>query len=611
MPSRRAADLLVLLLAGWLLWPQRHAGYGLGHDMVFTPHQPLNAVSVGLGSASPRAVPLDALVALAGRLLGGQLTGRIALAVPLLLAGWGLIRLAQFCGARRLPALLLAGGAAVWNPFVIERLALGQWALLWCYGALPWLVLAACRIRQAPDGIGQATDGIGQGPSRWHWAAVVCALAACAITPTGGLIGAAALLVVGWSRRPRTDVLLLGLAALLQLPWLLPAITSAAAVSSDPRAVAAFAARAERPGGVLGSLLGLGGIWNADVTPGSRAGLLGYLSMIAVLAGLVAGLPLIRPRALAARLAGLAAAGLLLACAATVPGLSALLRWSVRELPGAGLLRDGQKWLMPFVLLAVLAGAVAVDRLAGWLAPTSDRRAESSARLGPSTGRLGPSTGRLVVVAAAAAVLPLLLLPDGPATLRTPLTPVHYPAGWRQVADRLSGSSAKVLVLPFSSYRSFDWAPGRTVLDPAPRLLAPPVLSDDRLAVNGSLLGGEDPEAAKVREVLAGQPAPAELAGELADLGIGWVVVESGTPGPPPPDLGGLRPVLADPEVRLYQVPGPIRPAAAERTHAVLMIGVDLLVALLVGVAAAAKAGRWLLGLLHSPVTYREQARRS
>ena len=588
MPSRRVADLLVLLLTGWLLLPQRHAGFGLGHDMVFTPHQPLNAASVGLGSASPRAVPLDALVALAGRLVGGQLTGRIALAVPLLLAGWGMVRLAQFGGARRWPALLLAGGGAVWNPFVVERLALGQWALLWCYGALPWLVLAACRLRQAPNGNEHAPDGIRQ-PSRGHWAAVVCALAACAITPTGGLIGAAVLLGVGWSRRPRTDATLLGLAVLLQLPWLLPAITSAAAVPSDPRAVAAFAARAERPGGVLGSLLSLGGIWNADVTPGSRAGVLGYLSMVAVLAALVAGLPLIRPRALALRLAGLAAAGLLLACAAAVPGLSALLRWSVRELPGAGLLRDGQKWLMPFVLLAVLAGALAVDRLAA---------------------RHARSTGRLIVVTVAAAVLPLLLLPDGPATLRTPLAPVHYPAGWRQVASRVSGSSATVLVLPFTSYRSFGWAPGRTVLDPAPRLLAPPVLTDDRLAVNGSLLGGEDPAAARVGEVLAAGNPP-ELASQLAELGIGWVVVESGTPGPPPPDLGGLRSVLTDPDVRLYQVPGPIRPAAAERGRAALVIGVDLLVALLVGVAAAAKAGRWLLGLLHSPVTYRQRAGRS
>jgi hypothetical protein len=565
--------VLVALFTGWLLWPQRHGGYGLGHDMVFTPHQPLNAGSVGLGTASPRAVPLDALVALAGRLLGGQLTGRIALAVPLLLAGWGMIRLVRACGGCRLPALLLAGGGAVWNPFVVERLALGQWGLLWCYGGLPWLVLAAYRVKAHPD--------------RWQWAGLLCALAACAITPTGGLIGAAVLLVVGWTGRPRTDAALAGLAVLIQLPWLLPALTSSAAVTSDPRAVAAFAARAERPGGVLGSLLGLGGIWNAEVTPGSRAGLLGYLTMLAVLAGLVAGLPRIAPRALAIRLAGLAIAGLLLAAAATVaPGL---LRWSVRRLPGAGLLRDGQKWLMPFVLLAVLAGALAVDRLAARYA--------------------GRSAGRMLVAAVAAAVLPLLLLPDGPATLRIPLTPVHYPADWQPVADRVAGSRAQVLVLPFTAYRSFGWTPGRTVLDPAPRLLAPPVLVDDRLAVNGTdetVLAGEDPAAAQVRGVLAANPPAAELADRLAGLGIGWVVVEAGTPGPPLPDLAGLTLVLDGPDVRLYQVPGPIRPAATGRGRTVLVVGADLLVALLVAAAAVAKAGRAVRRLLHSPVTLRD-----
>jgi hypothetical protein len=591
VPSRRVADLLVLLLTGWLLWPQRHGGYGLGHDMVFTPHQPLNAGSVGLGTASPRAVPLDALVALASRLVGGQLVGRLALAAPLLLAGWGMIRLVRACGAGRLracgagqlPALLLAGGLAVWNPFVVERLALGQWALLCCYGALPWLVLGAIRVRTATA-------------ERWHWAGLVCALAIAAITPTGALAAAAVLLVAGWSRRRPADGALVGLAVAFQLPWLLPALTSAAAATSDPRAVAAFASRAERPGGVLASLLGTGGVWNADVTPASRGGILGYLTMLAVLTALVAGVPLIRPRWLAIRLAVLAAAGLLLAAAASLPGLSVALRWSVRELPGAGLLRDGQKWLMPFVLLAVLAAGLACERLVG--------------RLGNGLGNeLGRPTA--IVAAVAAAVLPLLLLPDGPATLRVPLAPVHYPAGWQQVADRVAGSRATVLVLPFASYRSFGWAPGRTVLDPAPRLLQPPVLVDDRLAVGDTVLAGEDPAAARMREVLGGSPAPDRLAEQLATLGVGWVVVEAGTPGPALPDLGGLQPVIADPAVRLYRVPGSVRPVSADPARAILVIGVDLAIALLVFAAAVALAGRAALRLLHSPVTFREQGRRA
>jgi hypothetical protein len=546
VPPRRLADAFVLLLTGWLLWPQRLSGYGLGHDMVFTPDQPLNAGSVGLGSTPPRAVPVDALVALTGRLLGGALTGRIALGVPLLAAGWGMIRLLQAVAPRRpgLPAMLLVGGLAVWNPFLIERLAIGQWALLWCYGALPWLVLAL-RARRL--------------------AGVVLALAACAITPTGAVIGAATALVIGWRKQRRPDLALLAVTVAVQLPWLLPALTSAASATSDPRAVAAFAARAERPGGAIGSLLGLGGIWSADVTPASRGGLLGYLSTVAVLLALVLGARLVPGRMVALGLAGFVAAA-----AATVPGGDAAVRWAVAHLPGAGLLRDSQKWLLPAVIVVVLAAGLALDRL----------------------------PGRQVLASIAAACLPLLLLPDGPATLRTPLTPVQYPAGWRSVAAAVNGTNQTVLVLPFSSYRSFDWAPGRTVLDPAPRLLDAPVLVDDRLIVGSQVLGGEDP--AVVRYLAHPQ--------DLAAQGIGWVVLEQGTPGPVPSDLARLTPVVLADGVQLYRVPAaagrqPIQAESHERGRRILVIGADVLVGLMVLVAAAAKAGRAAQSLLHSPVT--------
>lgn len=535
MLARRSADAWVLLLTGWLLWPQRRSGYGLGHDMVFTAHQPLNAGSVGLGSTPPRAVPLDALVALTGKLIGGELTGRLALVVPLLAAGWGLIRLlTHLRPTATMPALLLVGGFGVWNPFVVERLALGQWALLWCYGALPWLVVAIRRRR---------------------WPGTVLALAACAITPTGAVVGAGAVLVLGWRRSARPTSALIGLAIIVQLPWLLPALTSAASSTSDPGAVAAFAARAERPGGAIGSLLGLGGIWSADVTPASRAGLLGYLSTLVVLAALAFGI-----RRVPGRLTALAGAGFVLAGLATVPGGAALTRWAVAHLPGAGLLRDGQKWLLPAVLVLVLAGGLALDRL-----------------------RWPPA-----LTAVAAAMLPLLLLPDGPATLRTPLTPVHYPAGWDVVARQVRGSTSTVLVLPFSSYRSFDWAPGRTVLDPAPRLLDAPVLVDDRLAVGGELLRGEDPAVVRYLQ------HPDDLAGQ----GIGWVVVERGTPGPIPSDLARLTKVVDADGVQLYRVPGPIKARSDAADRAILVIAVDLLVALLILVAGIGQvrsiaATRW------------------
>lgn len=567
------ADCWVLGLSLLLLWPQRLAGYGLGHDMVFTPHQPLTRQSLGLGTSAPRAVPLDALVALASRLLDGAVLGRIALLAPLLLAGWGCTRLLRTSSA---PALLLTAGFAVWNPFVVERLALGQWALLWAYGALPWLVRAASRFSDQPG----RRDAGWLRPS----ATLLCWLACCAITPTGALIGAGVAVGVGWSGQLKRLAPVLGAAVLVQLPWLAPALTSAAGAASDPRAVAAFAARSERPGGAWASLLGLGGIWSSEVSPASRAGLLGYLTVAAVLAALLFGRPVLRRRLgerLWRRLALLGLAALVLAAAGSVPGLAAVLRWAVRELPGAGLLRDGQKWLMPFVLLAVLSAGAATERLASWLA------------------------GRLPAwpVALAALALPLVLLPDAPTVLKAPLSPVRYPARWQQVADQVRGSDSAVLVLPFGSYRSFDWAPGRTVLDPAPRWLAAETVVDDRLVVSGVVLSGEDPVAGRVAALLESRPAPAALASALAGQGIGWVVREYGTPGPAVPDLSGLQPVLTGDAVELYRVPGPITGTSESAARRWLVLLLDLLTAALILAAFSVKSLSAARRLLHSPLT--------
>lgn len=593
------ADCWVLGLSLTLLWPQRLAGYGLGHDMVFTPHQPLTRQSVGLGSVAPRAVPLDALVALASRLVDGAVLGRLALLVPLLLAGCGCLRLLRPTAS--LPALLTVAGFAVWNPFVVERLALGQWALLWAYGALPWLVRAARRYADAgpdhkPAPAGEPEPNQSGRGRLLPLATMLCWLACCAITPTGALIGAGVAVAVAGSRQLSRLLPVLAAAVLVQLPWLVPALTSPAGATSDPRGVAAFAARAERPGGAVASLLGLGGIWSADVTPASRAGLLGYLGTAVGLAALLVGLPVLRAelgRRLTRRLVLLGLAGLVLAAAGSLPGLSAGLRWAVRELPGAGLLRDGQKWLMPFVLLTVLAAGAAVQRLTE--RPTerlTERLTERPA------GRL---PGWPVVLAALA--LPLVLLPDAPAVLRVPLTPVHYPAAWQQVADRVRGTPQAVLVLPFGSYRSFGWAPGRTVLDPAPRWLPAETVVEDRLVVSGVTLGGEDPAAARVAALLAGRLGPGVLAEGLAGQGIGWVVRETDTPGPALPDLGGLQPVVTGGAVELYRVPGPVTALTQPAGRRWLVLGLDLLVAALVLAAFCLKSVSAGRRLLHSPVT--------
>jgi hypothetical protein len=534
-------------LTAVLLWPLSWAGYPLGHDLVFTPRQPLGLDSVGVSSAAPRAVPVDALVALAEKLLDGAVVGRLALVLPVVAAGTGV---AALLGRRALPARLAALSVAVWNPYVVERLALGQWALLWAYAAVPWVILAAVRARSAAG-----------------WFALAVALAAASITPTGGVIAALVAVAVAAAGRSRRGVAATAaLAGVLQLPWLVPALVSGAGATSDPAGVAAFAARSEHPGGALLSLLDGGGIWDSVVVPSSRGGALPWLGLAVLAAAAGYGAPRLAAhlgRRLSLALAGTAAAGLVLAVLSSLPGGAAVARVVVAHVPGAGLLRDAQKWVLPLVLLEALLVGAAVDRL--W-----DR------------ARVLPARIPLVV---AALTLPLIVLPDAAATLRPTLQPVRYPRDWQVVAQRIGPGEAAVL--PWGSYRSFGWVRSASVLDPAPRLLPGPTVVDDRLAVSGRLLAGENPHARAVGAALAG-PA---VAADLARLGVAWVVVEHGTPGRVP-DLGGLTLVFRGRDVSLFRVPAPVVTRHPSAARVAVVVAADLLALLvLAGLAGTAGAG--------------------
>jgi hypothetical protein len=533
------------------VWPVTRSGYLLGHDLVFTPSQSLDLASLGVSSASPRAVPLDALVALAERVLDGAVVGRLAVIVPLVAVGVGA---AALLGSRVLAARLAACSFAVWNPFVVERLALGHWALLWAYAALPWLILAILRCRGAR-----------------MWFAAALAVAVASITPTGGLIAGVTLVAVTVGlRRGRRDVAGAAVLALvLQLPWLVPSLVTTASATSDPAAVAAFSARAEHPGGALLSLIGGGGIWDADVVPASRSGGLAWLGLLVLVMVAVFGarrLTALLGTRLVVTLAGVSFTGLLIAVLPALPGGDAVLRAAVAHVPGAGLLRDSQKWILPLVLLEALLAGAAVERL---------------------VERVRAAVWRPVFVVAALAV-PLILLPDAPAMLRPTLDPVRYPQDWTAVAARMDGADA--VVVPFGSYRSFSWAPQRTVLDPAPRYFRGAIVVDDRLAVSGRLLRGENPRARAVAAALAAGP---DLPRRLARLGITWVIVERDTPGTVP-DLTGLDAVYEGSSAALYRVSGPITPQRTDSVDvAVVLIGDGLAVlSLLVLAVAAAAAGR-------------------
>src|SRR5208283_5598569 len=115
-----------------------------------------------------------------------------------------------------------------WNPYVAERLIIGQWALLLGYAGLPWVLRTVLRLEEGSPRRAMARLALALLP------AVVGGFAAMAIT---------ALMVVPvavCTFKPRTVAVSLAALAVGSLPWLVPSVLHT--VYADPGGVAAFAA---------------------------------------------------------------------------------------------------------------------------------------------------------------------------------------------------------------------------------------------------------------------------------------------------------------------------------------------------------------------------------
>jgi hypothetical protein len=516
-PSPWPARLLALVVALLVTGPALAPGFVLLRDMVFVPRQDLDLDALGLGGGLPRAVPVDGVMALLTAVVPGDLVQKAVLLAAVFFAVLGAARLVPAGpDGRRGLAGVVAGLVYGWSPYVAERLLIGHWTLLLAYAALPWIARAALRLRAGePRALPR----------------LVLAVAPAALTPTGALLAAGVVLVlVGRTRLPVAGAAVL----VLSLPWIVAGALHPAGGGSDPAGVAAFAARAEGWGGALLALLGTGGIWNAGAVPAGRGSAVLPLVTLALLALAATGWTWLGAgrRAPGSRLLLLGACGVLLAVAGSVPGLREVLEVAVRTVPGAGLLRDGQKWIAWWALPLALGAGLGARRLAD---AVRDRGLPGVAGL----------------VAAAAVLLPVVAVPDLVWGVGGRLQPVDYPDDWQRVRDALADEPGPgdVLVLPFGAYRAFDWNDDRPQLDPAARWLPRPTVTDDALFVDGRAVEGEDLRA---RAVAAAVDDPQEL----AELGIGWVLVEHGTPGRDVPDAVTALPLAVDgAELDLHRVP--------------------------------------------------------
>lgn len=524
-PARGLIATAVGLCLGLLaLGPGLGRGYLLDYDMVFVPSPQFNASMFGLTGTLPRAVPSDAVVAILARIAPADVVQKLVLLAIFVLACVGA---AKLLADQHWLAGLAAGVFYAWNPFVAERLLLGQWALLLGYAGLPWVLDVLVRPPATAAG------------RFWRLAAAMLPAAVggfAAMSVTGLLALPAAACQPGPARRRLTGVAVtLTVILLLSLSWLVPALSGQ--LHTSPAGVATFAARADTPFGTIGSLLMLGGAWNAQTVPVGYGGLSSVLWLGLALVS-ISGFVLLRRR----RLPGLFVAsmiGLLIALLGAVGLGQNLLRAMISLWPGFAVLRDGQQFVAPLAL----AEAVGLGLAVAWF-------------LQP--GRMpGLRDGR-VALAVATVVAPLLLLPGLAWGAVGRLHPVQYPTAWL-AARRLINADHEpgmALLLPWGAYRRFAWNDAEAVLDPWPRLLGRQVIWDDGVQVGSTRLPPESPLATRLNR-LASSGAP--LTAELKSLGIRYVIVDAGFgrtgANPAAARLAGCRVVFAGPGLVIYRVP--------------------------------------------------------
>jgi hypothetical protein len=474
-----------------------------------------------------------------------------------------------------------------WNPYVAERLVIGHWALLLGYAGLPWVVVAAWARRPArPD----------RSATSWAWlrsaarlggAVIPAAIGGYAAVAITGLAAVPAALAdrttpagpgtapdLGTAADPATAadvataadpgrrtargrrlVITAAVLGLASLPWLIPSLL--VAVHTDPAGADAFAARPDTPFGGAGSLLMLGGIWNAQVIPRGYGGAGSAAWLLVVLIALTAYVRLgwrkqAGPGLGIAAIASFAVA----AVGLTGPGRAGLSHL-IAAWPGFGALRDGQQFIAPLALAEAIGLGLAVTWLITSLAATSRGPGRSAGAAQPDGGPTGTSQadsgpsripqpdagpagthqtgagpgggprGAAVALAVMAVIAPVILLPGLAWGAAGRLHATAYPADWlaaRRLIDAGPGPGS-VALLPWAAYRRFAWNDGTAVLDPWTKLLTRPVIWNDALQVGTLTVAAEDAQARRLTPVIAGTRP---LTGPLRAAGVRYVIVDAG-----------------------------------------------------------------------------------
>ena len=397
------------------------------------------------------------------------------------------------CGC---PQEIVASIFVVVNPFVFQRLFVGQLAVLFGYALLP-LVTRSLILSVDRRGVAHWAGAgwiafVGALDVHFIWIALVLLLA-----------------VVAWRHNLRTllwGVLTLMIVAVLDAYLFVPYLLQKATVAVGSPDLAAFRTAGSSHYGLFVNVAGLYGFWRSGpILP--KAYVPAWPILLAAIL-LVAGRgvwsalhnPKLRDTAGVLLIAGILAYFLALGSQGPT---GFVFDFMYRHLPGFAVMREPEKFS------ALLALAYAVFFALGIQALVADIKS------------------RRVQLAAGALALAAIVgyTPNIFWGLGGQIKPSRYPADYA-VADKVMGTGpGRILSLPLNEYETFSYTGNRDIANPAP------VVFSRRVIVGGIVDAGPlttnslSPENAYLQQVMALGPSVSDVGQLVAQLGVRYVVM--------------------------------------------------------------------------------------
>ena len=457
------------------------------------PYVPLLPSSfLGLHGGIVTSLPLSLALGLSNLLAGSFATVLPALVFfPLALAG-----AARLTGGGLWPRVA-AGLLYCLNPFVYDRLFVGQFGVLLGYALLPWAISSLLRV---PDANGQSWLAT----ALW-WVALI-GMAPHFVWIFGVVVGIAGVVLGSRLRVLFRLAVITAATALCTTYALLAGVAGGVGQHIGARNLAGYATRADPHLGLLVNVASLFGFWRrgpllAKQVVGGWFGL--WLAILLLAAVGFAGALRNRERGKAVLLLSSGVIGLLLAMGDQGP-TGSLFHFAYFHVPYFAIMREPQK----FDMLWALAVAVGF----GW---------GVSSLLGHTHNAWSKTTWITLALALPVACEPLAF---GGLVGQVKLT--RLPRSWQQVNAAMGPGPGRVLVLPWHLYLAFPYTQNRAIANPASQLLRRPVISGDNVQLPHLPTTSTSPRSVYLTKALAQAPFHSDFGAKLAPLGVTYVLVE-------------------------------------------------------------------------------------